>query len=160
MRKVFCILVPLLVVFCIPNGNEWLLQQNNVLRAFIYHFFHGNIFHLLANALSLYVMVPRSKVWHLLSAYIIATLSAFVIASPMIGISNVVYALIGVRTPSFDSWWWKHPGTIVFFAVTIMMLFLPNVSGLSHIISFAAGMAISIISRWYSRITSGAARYV
>lgn len=160
MMTIGCILVFLLVVFLVPNGNEWLLQQGRMAQAFLYHFFHGNIFHLLANSLSLYVIVPRSKTWHLIAAYAIASLSALLISSPIIGISNIVYALIGVRTPSFDSWWWRHPGTMIFFAVTLLMLFLPNVAGLTHIICFVAGLVISIANRTFSRIKKDVARYV
>lgn len=160
MKRVIFIFAVLLGVFLIPNGNDWLIQQNDVTRAFLYHFFHGNIFHLLANALSLYIMVPRSKTWHLVSAYAIATLYAAVIPSPMIGISNVVYALIGVRSPSFDSWWWRHTGTRIFFFVTILMLFLPNVSGVSHIVVFIVGMVVSILTRWFRQISRDGARYV
>lgn len=159
MKRAIFIFVVLLVVFFIPNGKEWLLQQGDVARAFLYHFFHGNLFHLLANVLSLYVMIPHSKTWHLASAYAIATLCAFVIPSPMIGISNVAYALIGVRSPSFDSYWWRHPGTLIFFSVTILMLFLPNISGVSHIVSFVVGAVVAIAVRWFKKMCRDGARY-
>lgn len=150
----------LLIVYFIPCANDWLFQQGSVVQMFLYHFFHGNLFHLLANGLSLYVILPRTKKWQIVAAYIIACIVALPISQPMLGFSNVIYALIGVKTPSFDSYWWRHSGTIIFFAITLLMLFLPNVSGISHILSFVVGVAVSVIYRFFVRINTDAARYV
>lgn len=150
----------LLIVYFLPCANDWLFQQGSVVQMLLYHFFHGNLFHLLANGLSLYVILPRTKKWQIVAAYIIACIVALPISQPMLGFSNVIYALIGVKTPSFDSYWWRHSGTIIFFAVTLLMLFLPNVSGISHILSFIVGVAVSVIYRFFARINTDAARYV
>ena len=156
----WCVFAVLIIGYLIPDANEWLLQQGRVVQMLLYHFFHGNLFHLLANGLSLYVIMPRTRTWQIVTAYIIACLVALPISQPMLGFSNIVYALIGVRTPSFDSYWWRHPGTLIFFAVTLLMLFLPNVSGISHILSFIVGVAVSVIYRFFARINTDAARYV
>ena len=150
----------MLIIFYIPCANDWLFIQSNVVQMLLYHFFHGNIFHLLANGLSFYVIAPKTKTWQFVVAYAISCLVALPISQPMLGFSNIIYALIGIKTPSFDSYWWRNVGTIIFFAVTLLMLFMPNVSGISHIMSFAVGVVVSIIHRFLSNIKTDAARYV
>ena len=160
MRRLWVIYFVLVCVFLIPNGNDWLIGQGSVTQMLLYHFFHGNIFHLLVNALSLYLIVPRAKTWHLIAGYAIGSLSLLVASSPVIGFSNIIYAVIGVRSPAFDSYWWKHPGTRTFLAVTLLMLFLPNVSAVTHIVSFVGGVILSVLCRWFKQIENVSARYI
>ena len=150
----------LLSVFLIPGGLAWLLSQSVPVRMLLYHFFHGNIFHLAANCLALHFLLPRLKVWHLPVSYAVACAAMFVSAVPMAGVSNMIYAVVGLRTPSFDSWWWRHPGTLTFLAVTFLMLFVPNVAALAHIASFAMGVLISTAIRFFKGLGSGSERYI
>lgn len=152
--------VVLLVVFLIPGGVEWLLSQDKTTQMFVYHFFHGNIFHLFANGLALYFLLPRVKPWQLILAYSIATLSPLIATMPIVGISNIIYAIIGLRSPSFQSAWWRHYGTITFLVVTLLMLFLSNISAVTHIVCFVSGVAISVLVRWFKKIGRGSERYI
>lgn len=150
----------LVCVFVIPDGAEWLLGQGRVVRMLLHHFFHGNVFHLLVNCLSLYFILPRAKGWHLAAGYVIGSLSLLATATPVIGASNLIYAVVGVRSPSFDSWWWRHPGTRTFLIVTALMILLPNVSAMTHIASFLVGVLVSMSVRWFRKISNDSARYI
>lgn len=150
----------LLVVFLVPGGLEWLLSQDKTTQMFVYHFFHGNIFHLLANGLALYFLLPKVKPYQLVSAYVIASFSPIVATMPVVGISNIVYAIIGLRSPSFKSAWWRHYGTITFLVVTLLMLFFSNIAAVTHIVCFACGVVISVLVRWFKKIGSGSERYI
>ena len=79
-----------------PSVNVWL-------KAVSYHLFHANIFHLAANLLSVWfifrVMPYRSDVQNakdLAFGFIIATLAYFVAMRPVVGISNIIYAVIAL----------------------------------------------------------------
>ena len=152
--------VVLLVICLLPNSAEWITSQGVLVRMGLHHFFHSNIFHLAANMLPLYVMRKYVKVWQVLVGYIIASLSILVTPLSVIGFSNMIYALIGLRSPSFDSRWWRHSGTIIFLVVTFAMLFMPRVSAVTHIVSFTAGVAISAIVRQFKKIQNDCARYL
>ena len=152
--------VILLTVCLLPNSAEWIVSQGLLVRMGLHHFFHGNVFHLAANLLPLYVMRKYVKGWQVVVGYIIASLSILATSLPVIGFSNIVYALIGLRSPSFDSWWWKHSGTIIFLVVTFAMLFIPNISAVTHIVSFTAGVVISAIVRQFKKIQNDCARYL
>lgn len=160
MMRLSLIYLILVCVYVIPDGVEWLIGQGRGTQMFLHHFFHGNVFHLLVNCLSLYLIVPRAKNWHLVAGYIIGSLSLLTATNPVVGFSNIVYAVIGVRSPSFDSYWWRHPGTRIFLIVTALMIFLPNVSAVTHIVSFVGGVLVSISFRWFNRIINDSARYI
>lgn len=160
MIRLIFIYAVLLGVFLVPNGLEWWGSQEVLAKMFTYHFFHGNVFHLLANCFALYFLIPRVKNWHIVIAFVIASLAVYVVSFNAIGFSNIVYAIIGLRSPSFKSYWWRHPGTLIFLGVTFLMLFLPNVSGLTHVVSFAAGVLISVILRKLKEIHNVGARYI
>ena len=160
MRRLIVIYAMLACVFAMPGGLEWIVAQGKGTQMFLHHFFHGNVFHLLVNFLSLYFIVPRAKGWHLIAGYFIGSLSLLAAVTPVVGISNLVYAVIGVRSPSFGSWWWRHPGTKTFLIVTALMIFLPNVSAVTHIVSFVVGVLVSVSVRWYKQTSNDSARYI
>lgn len=160
MIRLIVTYILLICSFIIPNGIDWLMEQGRGVQMFLHHFFHGNIFHLLVNLLSLYYIVPRAKGWHLILGYLIGSLSLLAATTPVIGFSNVIYGVIGVRSPSFDSYWWRHPGTRTFLIVTALMMFLPNVSAVTHIVSFVVGVFVSVSVRWFRKIGNGSARYI
>lgn len=138
----------------------WLSSQEYIVRIFVCHFFHANIFHLLANSLSVYVMFRRWKPWQIVCSFFIAVTSVAIYSSPVVGFSNVIYAMIGVKAPSFDSKWWLLPSTRVFLAVTLAMLVFPNVSAVTHIVSFVAGLLVAGAARWVNMIRNDSARYI
>jgi len=153
------IILLLLAVYVFAD-IAWLNGRSEMLRILLCHFFHANIFHLLANALSVSVMFRRWKAWQLVISFVIAVLSVAVYPSAVIGFSNVIYAMIGLKTPSFDSKWWRLPSTKIFLVVTAAMLLFPNVSAITHIKSFVLGLLVAVSVRWFNIIRNDSARYI
>lgn len=152
--------IVLLAILLMPHSTEWIVGQDIYVRMVLHHFFHGNLFHLLANLLSLYFILPYLKRWQVGVGYAIASLSILATAVPVIGFSNLIYAFIGLRSPSFKSYWWRHLGTIVFLVVTLAMVFIPNISAVTHIICFSAGVMISAVVRQLKQISDDSKRYI
>lgn len=150
----------LLTILLLPHSTEWIAGQDIYVRMALHHFFHGNLFHLLANLLSLFFILPYLKRWQMGMGYVIASLSILATATPVIGFSNLIYAFIGLRSPSFKSKWWRHSGTIAFMVVTLAMVFIPNISAVTHIICFSAGVAVSAIVRQLKQIRDDSKRYL
>ena len=150
----------LLTILLLPHSTEWIVGQDIYVRMALHHFFHGNLFHLLANLLSLYLILPYLKRWQMGVGYIIASLSILATATPVIGFSNLIYAFIGLRSPSFNSYWWRHPGTMVFLVVTLAMVLIPNISAVTHIICFSVGVVVSAIVRQLKQISDDSKRYL
>jgi len=132
-------------------------------RALSYSFFHASIWHLAANCVAAWsLLVPRRKglLKDMLFAYIIAVLVFPLSLRPVIGFSNLLYALCGLWTPPLNSPWWKKTEVVIFLAVTLAMLFIPRVSGLTHILAFLAGMAIAMSRRWIVKNLQDAERFI
>lgn len=124
-----------------------------LLRATTYHWFHANIFHLAVNCLSLSVIFRNGvRIRELSWAFLMATVSYAVAVRPIVGISNILFAVIGMRTPSFDSPWWRNPATLTFLAVTLLMVFIPQVSATTHIFSFTMGVLYAYLKRHFNSI--------
>jgi Rhomboid family. len=154
------VLVALQVVFGIPGfmqgGPYWE-------RALLYSFFHANWWHLAVNgiaAISIFAPSRRGNMPHLLSGYIIAVLVYPLSFRPVIGFSNVLYAVLGLRTPSLKSGWWKRPEVITFLVVTIALIFAPRFSATTHIAAFILGMAGASVKRFHKDLTSDFRRYL
>lgn len=126
--------------------------------AFAHHFFHVNVFHLAVNCLSLWTLRYRISLKQALAAYLLATASWFFSPVDVAGISNFIFALIGLRTPSFRSVWWRQVSVLVFLVTTVLMAALPQVSALTHIISFAFGCAGAAVSRLFISIADDVRR--
>lgn len=129
----------------------------------VHHFFHANIFHLAVNCLSLWTLFRKDVRYYitpLVFAYLIGTASWFCTSADVVGFSNIIFALIGLRTPSLSHAWWKQLSVILFLAITALMALLPQVSALTHIVSFALGCivagayrVVNSLSRDYCRAT-------
>ena len=136
------ILVTVLLLFRCPA----LLHSDAPYIALIHHFFHANIFHLAVNCLSVWALFRpevRYSVSPIVWAYIIASASWFFTSADAVGFSNIIFALAGQRTPSLKNAWWRQPTIILFLAITALMAFLPQVSAVTHIISFALGCIVA-----------------
>lgn len=147
MRYALPILLEILfLAMGIPEGFSQLPYWE---RALTYHFLHGNIFHLLANAICIYsVFDPRRKnVRNLPVAFAIATLVYGLTWKPIIGFSNILYAIIGLNTPSLRSEWWKSENVTTFLVVTVLMVAIPRFSAVTHIECFVLGVIIAAIRR-------------
>lgn len=142
------------IVFIAAGQPEWLASGPLALRMASYHFFHAGILHLAVNSLALSTVFSsrhNDNLRCLFAGYAIATLCYPLSSAPCIGMSNMIYAVIGMRTPPFSSAWWRTAPVITFMAVTAAMLFVPGISGLTHIVSFASGIACAYFARlWRS----------
>lgn len=119
-------------------------------RALIYSFFHANLFHLAANAVSIwFIYDPRRKRngLNLSLAYLIAIIVYPLSTVPAVGFSNILYAALGLRTPALSSPWWRQSNTIVLLLVMVAMLAVPRVSAVTHMAAFFLGAVGAAIGR-------------
>ena len=139
------------------------LTGGGMFAALSYPLFHGNVWHLAVNIIAVWgIYSPRyvcKPCRDLLIPYIISCLVYPLSPRPLLGISNVLYAVLGIRTPSLSSSWWRQPPVIVFLVVTILMLALPQFAGFTHIVSFATGVLLACASRFWQNLTRDARRY-
>lgn len=146
----------LLALFICAGSPEFLLSDNvpSVVKAVSYHWFHANIWHLLANCLSIWLLIRATRfrtqkkvLSQFAIAFLVASLMYFTATKPVVGFSNILFAIVGLRTPSFHHPWWRKPETVTFFAVTFLLLLVPQFSSLTHITSLLCGIGIAAISR-------------
>ena len=132
-------------------------------RALTYSFLHASVWHLAANCLALWaIFSPRRKglLREVAWAYAIAVLVYGLAMRPVVGISNMLYAICGLRTPPLSSPWWKKKEVIIFLLVTVAMLLIPRFSAVTHIASFVAGMLIASTRRGLQSLTRDAQRFI
>lgn len=154
------LLVALQAVFGIPHfladGPYWQ-------RALLYSFFHGNWWHLAVNSLAVWnIFVPSRKcsAGRLVAAFVIAVLVYPLSLRPVIGFSNVLYAMLGLRTPALKSAWWKQPAVIIFLVITVALVFVPQFSATTHIAAFLCGMACAAVKRFHNDLSRDYRRYL
>lgn len=163
MVRVILILA-LVVLQAVFGAPEYLLGTEHYwMRALTYSFFHGSWWHLAVNAIAIWTIYqPRYKVkpLQLAASFAIAVMVYPLSFRPVIGFSNILYASLGLRTPSLRSKWWKQTPVIIFIVVTLAMLFIPRFSATTHIAAFLLGMAGASIKRLYYVLTKEARRYL
>lgn len=142
----------LYIVFMLAHCPEWLAGTYvpYAIRAMSYSCFHANLLHLAINCLSIWVVFAPHKKDNtpaLIVGLIIAVLVYPFALKPVVGFSNVLYAIIGFRSPSFKSAWWRHPSVLLFLAITIAMIFIPHFSATTHMAAFALGVICSYLRR-------------
>lgn len=156
---IIALLVVLQAVFGAPeflSGTDHYWQ-----RALCYSFFHANWWHLAVNAVAAWsIFAPSRNNKVLLVAFFIAVLVYPLSFRPVIGFSNVLYAVLGLRTPALSSPWWKHPAVITFLVITVAMVFIPSLSATTHIAAFLLGMAGASLRRLHQDLTRDCRRYL
>lgn len=157
--SIIILLLCMQVFFALPDffyggGRFWL-------RAFTYSFFHANWAHLACNCIAVWSLYrdPCKPCRDLLFPFLIAVAVYPLAMRPVLGFSNVIYAAIGLRTPSLRSSWWRRTPVLVFLAVTVLLLFIPQFSATTHIAAFAAGMLLAAVRRGWLILTRDARRY-
>jgi membrane associated rhomboid family serine protease len=157
----YVIIAVLAALYFFVPVPEILLSGSGILPAAIHHFFHANIFHLAANSLCIWMLYKpgRYKAGRdILLPYAIATLSYFFATTPVIGFSNILFAVSGLRTPSLKHQWWRSRNAAMFFGFMLLTLFMPRVSAVTHIVSFTAGALIGSAKRFIRRTAYDARR--
>lgn len=156
---IIILLIVMQAAFGVPSfltdGGYWQ-------RAFGYSFFHANWWHLAVNALAVWTIYrsPCKFYRDLAIPFLIAVAVYPLSFRPVIGFSNILYAALGLRTPSLKSKWWRQPAVLVFLAVTLALVLIPRFSATTHIAAFLLGMAGAEINRQWTRLTADARRYL
>lgn len=121
----------------------------------VHPFYHANIFHLLLNCLAVWtVFDPRTRPewWYLPIGYIIASASYLVVDDILVGFSTVLFAMAGLRTPSFRSPWWRSWNAWAYIGTMILMFFLPWFAASAHLVCFGAGVAVASLVRFKRKL--------
>jgi len=151
------IIVGMLLTMQLLFGCPAFLHCDYGYVSLVHHFFHANIFHLAVNCLSIWSLFRKGYTYSwvpLACAYVIASVSWFCTSDDVVGFSNFLFALIGMRTPSLRSRYWKDPAVIAFCAITVLMALLPQVSAITHIVSFVLGCMVAGAIRIVNSISS------
>lgn len=151
------VIVGILLTMQLLFGCPTFLHYDSGYISLVHHFFHANIFHLAVNCLSIWTLFRKGYIYSitpLIWAYLIASASWFCTSADVVGFSNIIFALIGIRTPSLKSRYWRDPAVIAFFAITILMALLPQVSAVTHVVSFVLGCMVAGAIRIVNSISS------
>ena len=130
MSKKYSVILILLVLYFLSEPTP-VYQGCELLHRFIFHFHHSNIWHLLANASCIYAM----KKFRWLESYSVAFLCSWLIVSPTVGISGMVFAAIGFNLG--ENGMWKGLLKCAFSAVLFGLM--PGVSMLFHVMCLFVG---------------------
>lgn len=146
----------MILVYALLGTPDWLASPDYIgARVFLYPLFHANVFHLLVNCLALWMLLKperKDNATCLIEGYVISCIAFFFTHTPMIGISNLLYAVAGLRSPSFGSPWWKTTPVRIFLAVTFIMMFIPQISGITHVVSFGLGIGVDRTVKFFISI--------
>lgn len=143
------VIIAILAVFYL-FGDSTHLSEGGLSSALLYPLYHANLFHLLANGFAIYtIFSPQKKdnARALIIGYIVSVIVYPLSIRPLIGVSNILYAIIGLRTPPLSSQWWHTAPVRVFLCVTVAMVFIPQVAAITHVISFTIGIVVAHLLR-------------
>jgi len=149
------LIVAVVAVRIFAGYPDFLVSSPLLLRSIVYPFFHVNWWHLAVNCIAVWtVFAPKKKgnVRICLVSFLISALVYPLSLKPVLGLSNLLYAAIGLRTPPLSSRWWRSMPVVVFLTVTAAMLFIPGISGFTHIAAFVTGTVLSGIVRWIDKL--------
>ena len=163
MGRVIFILL-LAVLHAVFGAPVWLQADGApyLVRALSDSFFHANWWHLAVNAVAIWsIFVPSRKcsAGLLVAAFAISVLVYPLSFRSVIGCSNVLYAVLGLRTPPLSSPWWKQPTVTIFVIVTLLLVFIPRFSATTHVAAFLLGMLGASLNRSWFKLTRDARRY-
>lgn len=120
-------------------------------RCLTYHFFHANLFHLLANLFCLWQIIRTGRAsWRRLGiAFLVASIVPLIYDQHIVGFSNILYALTGLSFFSFSK---QTKWTILI--VSAAMIPFPHIAGVPHFISLAFGIALAFAKNKIDQIRS------
>jgi len=154
MGKVRYYIIAVLFAFYFVGIPEELYTGDGT-AMLVYPFFHANAFHLAVNCLSVWaVFDPRTRPewWYLPVGYIIAAATYLVTDYVMVGFSCVLFAVAGLRTPSFRSRWWRSWNAWVYLGTMLLMFFLPMFAAGAHLTAFATGVVVACVVRFQRKL--------
>lgn len=130
MPKRYYVILILLVLYLLSEPTP-VYKGCDILHRFIFHFHHSNVWHLLANASCIYVM----KKFRWLESYAVAVLCSWLIVTPTVGISGMVFAAIGFNLGEKSTW----KGLSKCFFSAVLFGLMPGISMLFHVSCLLAG---------------------
>ena len=128
-KKIIVILI-LLVLYLLSEPTP-VFQGCKIWHHFIFHFYHSNIWHLLANASCIYAM----KKFRWLESYAVAFLCSWLIVTPTVGISGIVFSAIGFNLGERGMW----KGLLKCSFSAVLFGLMPGVSMLFHVACLLVG---------------------
>lgn len=150
-------LVLTLIVFCllclpIDVSAVGVSQGCTLWQRLCYSFFHANIIHAAVNCwclLSICFARPIS-IWQLVVAYIIAstypidTLSAWYGNQlPTVGLSGVIFALLGIISVMSRKWWLN---VAIIGSFIMAGFFLPHINATLHLYCYLVGLLVGLFT--------------
>lgn len=148
MDRLKAIIIILLLVAMMFVPFPLFLGEKTFLAAILHHIWHCNWFHLAINCISVWLIVSRQKGYSMLAeAWGIASISYIFAATPVVGFSNILFAMSGIQAANYGKAYWKQPATWSFFVVMIAMAFFPMFSTTTHLASFGIGYLFSLTKR-------------
>lgn len=117
-----------------------------------YPFFHASILHCLVNCWVLLSVVfgRRIPIWQMAVAYIIAisypaSLFASLAESPAVGLSGLIFGLLGMVTMTT-----ARPLQIAAYMITFIILgaIMPNIAWTLHLYCYIVGLLIGFLTLW------------
>lgn len=140
-------LIVLLIAAALVPRPEFLAQKS-IFSAVTHHFWHVNVFHLAVNSIGIWLAVsPGRRMSEMLPAWVAASLSYVFAPGPVLGFSNILFALAGMDAARRPRCWWTQPTTLAFLATMLLMVFLPAFSAYTHIASFALGFLYGAVRK-------------
>ena len=117
----------------------------------VFHFFHGNVLHLMLNAVALLTLSfkcePKGSEW--IASFIIASLYPLPGSSPVVGFSAIVYAMLGIRTLYAVN---KRQILLINLSAIGFGLLLPTIAVGIHLWSYAIGLVYGLLTVPISKI--------
>jgi membrane associated rhomboid family serine protease len=147
--------IGLLMTAMLMWGCPAWMHHNGIHIALAHHFFHANLFHLAVNCLSIWAVFRKENRYSwtdIAVPFMCGTIAWFFSSADPVGASNFLFAIVGYRSPSLRSAWWKSSSTIIFLMTSMAMAFIPGVSFVTHIVSFALGCLCAGIARLINSI--------
>lgn len=153
------LLAALALVYALVPVPQWMQEGPSLRTALTHHFWHVNIGHLAANGIALVALAWVLPRWYRLlpAAYIAASFSMLFATRPVIGLSNILFAMSGLCAPMVKGYW-KRKETWTFIAIMLIMLCVPRLSATTHIASFVTGFALGTINKTLRRTANDCRR--
>lgn len=129
-------------------------NKSGILSHFTYMFQHVNIIHLLLNSFSFIVvwiaLQKHVKQLHILPVFLIAFMVSFLhcasFTAPTVGVSGVIYAMMGILTLYI-----KNKNLVIFLLSVLASLgvsyFVPNSNFFVHLYCFVGGAVYGMLDK-------------
>lgn len=156
MRETFILLL-VVIYFTVSPDAVFSGSMPWIGKAALHNLIHANVFHLASNILVFWMLyAPRRRHrWLLLVlSFAIGTLAFAASTGKSVGTSDMIFATIGLLTPSFRAAWWRRPETVVFLVVTALCIFVPFISATTHIAAFVCGVLLARLGDVKSRMSN------